>query len=113
LAVNAKTFLAGSQRYIPLLRDSEGNVAVDPESNRYWDYSKAFDNKLVNFYNVNVSISYKINRPKATHELFLDLMNIVNSNAKLSEYYDETKPDKVGYSQQMTFLPNIMYRVYF
>lgn len=113
LAINTKSYVGGSQRYIPLLRDSDGNVAVDPENNKYWDYAKAYDNKLVHVYNVNISVSYKINRKKSTHELFLDLMNIVHSNAKLSEYYDESQPDKIGSERQMFFLPNTMYRVYF
>lgn len=113
LAINAKAFFGGAQRYIPLLRDSEGNVAVDPENNKYWDYEKAYDNDLVNVYNVNLSVSYKINRSNSTHEIFFDLMNVINGNAKLSEHYDESKPDKIGYTKQMTFLPNIMYRVYF
>jgi len=113
LAINAKAFWGGAQRYIPLIRDSEGNVDVDPTNNKYWDYEKAFDNNLVHVYNVNLSVSYKINTSNLTHEIFLDLMNIINSNAKLSEYYDESKPDKIGYIKQMTFLPNIMYRLYF
>lgn len=113
LAINIKAFFGGGQRYIPLLRDSEGNIAVDPANNKYWDYEKAYDNDLVHVYNVNLSVSYKINTSNLTHEIFLDLMNIINSNAKLSEYYDESKPDKIGYIKQMMFLPNIMYRVYF
>ena len=113
LAVNGRIFFGGAQRFIPLLRDSNGNVAVDPVNNRYWDFEKAYDNDLVHIYNVNLSVSYKINTSKLTHEIFLDLMNIANSKAKLSEYYDESKPDKIGYTKQMTFLPNIMYRLYF
>lgn len=113
LAINTKSYIAGGRRYIPLLRDGNGTVAVEPDNNLYWDYEKAYDNKLVHVYNVNVSVSYKINRKKSTHELFLDLMNIVHSDAKLSEYYDESQPDKIGYEKQMFFLPNIMYRVYF
>jgi len=113
LAVNAKAFFGGGQRYIPLLRDNMGNVAVDPAKNMYWDYKNAYNNDLVNIYNVNISISYKINRFKTTHEIFLDLMNIINSNAKLNEYYDESKDNKIGHSIQMPFFPNIMYRVYF
>jgi outer membrane receptor protein involved in Fe transport len=113
LAVNIKSFVGGSQRYIPLLRDAEGNVAVDPENNQYWDYKKAYDNKLVHMYNVNASISFKINRSNSTHEIFLDLMNILHSKAHLSEYYDESQPDNIGYEKQMIFLPNVMYRVYF
>jgi len=113
LAINVKSYLAGTRRYIPLLRDDNGNVAVNPEKNLYWDYEKAFDNELVHFFNTNLSISYKINRKKSSHELFLDLMNIVHNDAKLSEYYDESKPDKIGYEKPMFFLPNFMYRVYF
>ena len=113
LAINTKAFFGGGQRYIPLLRGTDGNVAVNPANNQYWDYEKAYDNELVHVYNVNLSVSYKINTPKLTHEIFLDLMNIVNSNAKLSEYYDESEPDKIGYTKQAPFLPNLMYRLYF
>lgn len=113
LALNAKAFLGGGQRFIPLLRDSDGNVAVDVANNEYWDYEKAFDNDLVHIYNVNFSISYKINKAKSTHEIFVDLMNVINSDADLSEYYDESQPDNIGYYKQMIFLPNLMYRIYF
>lgn len=113
LAINCKAYVGGAQRYIPLLRDEDGNVAVDTENNLYWDYEKAYDNKLEHLYNLNLSISYKINKAKSTHEIYLDLMNIVHSNAHLSEYYDESEPGNVGYIKQMTFFPNMMYRVYF
>jgi hypothetical protein len=113
LAINAKAFFGGGRRYIPLLRDEQGNVAVDPAKNRYWDYQKAYDNKLDNIFYMNLSVSYKINKAKSTHEIFVDLMNLANGNARLSEYYDESKPDKIGYLKQMIFIPNIMYRVYF
>jgi hypothetical protein len=62
---------------------------------------------------LNLSVSYKINRPKATHEIFLDLCNLSNNQGNLSEYYDASKPDKIGYLTQGSFLPNLMYRVYF
>jgi len=113
LAINAKAFFGGGKRYIPLLRDVQGNVAVDPANNRYWDYKKAYDNKLDNIFYLNLSASYKINKANSTHEIFIDLMNLANSNSRLSEYYDESKPGKIGYLKQMIFIPNIMYRVYF
>jgi hypothetical protein len=113
LTLNAKAFFSGGQRYIPLLRDANGNLAVEPVNNRFWDYSKAYDKTLGNFFKFNLSVSYKINRPKATHEIFIDLNNLTNYQGKLSEFYDASKPDKIGYITQMKFLPNIMYRVYF
>jgi hypothetical protein len=113
LALNVKVFFGGGKKYIPLLRDAQGNVAVDPANNRYWDYNKAYNNNLDDIFQLNLSASYKINRLKATHEIFLDLMNITNNQARISEYYDESKPDKVGYVTQFGSFPNLMYRVYF
>jgi hypothetical protein len=113
LAINAKAFFCGGQRYIPLLRDAQGNVAVDPANDRYFDYNIAYDKTLGDLFNINFSISYKINKSKSTQEIFLDLMNVIQSNGKLDEYYDASQPNKIGYLKQMTFLPNLMYRVYF
>jgi hypothetical protein len=90
-----------------------GNVAVEPENDRYFDYSKAYDNKLDNIFLMNLSASYKFNRPGATHEIFLDLMNLTNSQSRIAEYYDVSKPGNVGYSTSFGFFPNLMYRVYF
>jgi hypothetical protein len=113
LALNTKIFFEGGQRYIPVIRDAQGNVAVDPENDKYFDFSKAYNDKLDNIFLMNFSASYKFNKPRATHEIFLDLMNITNSQARMAEYYDESKPGKVAYTTQFHFFPNLMYRVYF
>ena len=52
LTLNAKVFFSGGQRYIPLLRDANGNLAVDPANNRFWDYNKAYDKKLDALYSI-------------------------------------------------------------
>lgn len=113
LAMNAKALIEGGQRYIPLLRDAGGNLAVDPAKGLYFDYTKAYSQKFEDIISVNLSVSYKYNRAKVTHEVFLDLMNVTNHKAKMSEYYDESKPGKVGYLTQFGFFPNLMYKIYF
>jgi hypothetical protein len=113
LALNTRLFFEGGERYIPLIRDTQGIVAVVPQEDRYFDYSKAYNNKLDNIFRLNLSVSYKFNKPGATHEIFLDLMNLTNNQARLAEYYDISKPGKVGYSTAFGFFPNLMYRVYF
>ena len=113
LTLNAKLFFSGGQRYIPLLRDVNGNLAVDPANNKFWNYSEAYDHKYDNIFQLNLSVSYKFNLLTVTHEIFLDLPNITNQQSKLYEYYDESKPNKIGYVTQSAFLPNLMYRVYF
>lgn len=113
LNVNTKLFFAGGQKYIPLLRDAQGNVAVDPANNKFWDYKKAYEKKFEDLYQVTASMSYKWNKQKVTHELFVNLDNLTDARGKLSEFYDETKPGKVGYITQFGLFPNLMYRLYF
>lgn len=112
LAVNTKIFFEGGQPYIPLLRDASGNVTVDPENGNYFDFKKAYNNKFDDIFLMNLSVSYKFNKPKVTHEIFLDLMNVTDGRARIAEYYDLSKPGKTGYITQFGFFPNIMYRVY-
>ncbi|MBK8564459.1 MAG: TonB-dependent receptor [Saprospiraceae bacterium] len=113
LGLNFKAYLAGGRKIIPLLRDAQGNLAVDPEKGQVWDYSKAFENSLEDAYQIQVSASYKWNKPRATHELFLNLDNLTNNKGRIMEFYDENEPGKVGYMTQFGFFPNLMYRVYF
>jgi len=113
LSLNAKVFFGGGRKIIPLLRDAQGNLAVNPANNQYWDYKKAYENKIEDTYQVILSASYKINRPKATHEIFLSLDNITNNKGKITEYYDENEPNSIGHMTQFGFFPNLMYRVYF
>lgn len=113
LLINAKAFFGGGQKIIPLLRDNQGNLTVDPANNRFWDYNRAYENSLDDIYAVTLSASYKWNKPNTTHEVFLDMINITDKQGRLSEYYDENEPNSIGYITQPFFFPNLMYRVYF
>ncbi|MCH8330098.1 MAG: TonB-dependent receptor, partial [Bacteroidetes bacterium] len=113
LGLNAKVFYGGGKKIIPLLRNEQGNLAVDPTNGRYWDYKKAYEDKIEDLYQITVSASYKWNKPKATHELFVNLDNVTNTKGKIDEYYDESEPNSIGHLTQFGFFPNLMYRVYF
>ncbi|MDB4286250.1 TonB-dependent receptor, partial [bacterium] len=113
LGLNAKVFFGGGKKVLPLLRDNQGNLAVDAENNSYWDYDKAYENKIEDIYQVTVSASYKWNKPKATHELFMNIDNLTNTRGRLSEYYDESETNSIGHVTQFGIFPNLMYRVYF
>lgn len=113
LSINGKIFIGGGKKFIPLLRDELGNVNVDPSTNCYWDYKEAYNNKIDNLFQLNLSVSYKYHTAKVTHEIFLDLMNITDNKNRISEYYDSSKENKIGYLTQFGFFPNLMYRVYF
>jgi hypothetical protein len=111
--INAKAFFGGGRKIIPLLRDADGNLAVDPANNRYYDYQRAYETGIEDLYQFIVSFSYKWQKRRATHELFLNLDNITNNRGRLTEFYDEDEPGKVGYMRQFGLFPNLLYRVYF
>lgn len=113
LGINTKVFFGGGRKIIPLLRDGQGNLAVDPSTNSYWDYKKAYNNKIDDIYQVTLSFSYKFNRPKATHEVFLNIDNLTDHRGKISEYYDASEPNQTGYLTQFGVFPNLLYRIYF
>lgn len=113
LGVNAKVFVGGGRKIIPLRRDAQGNLAVNVEKNQVWDYSRAFTTSLDDPYQIQLSASYKWQKTRATHEIFLNLDNLTHHRGKIMEFYDETEPGKIGYMTQFGFFPNLMYRVYF
>lgn len=110
---NIKTFLGGGRYFIPLLRDGNGNLAVDVDKELIFDFDKAYKNKLDDIKNITFSVGYKWNKKKTTHELFLNIDNLTNNQARLREYYDVDEPDGVAYEQQVGIIPNFLYRIYF
>lgn len=107
LSLNAKFFFNGGNRYIP----------VDLEQSRekgstVFNTSKAYETNLDNVFQMNFTASYSINRPKVRHEIYLDIYNVLNSDARIYEYYDEHK-DQKGYYKQLNMIPNIMYKIHF
>lgn len=112
LALNGTLFLGGGKTFVPLYRDAVGMAVFNRETGSYYDDAQAFDKRLDPVFRLTLSVSYKWNKPKTTHELFVNLDNVTNNTSRLSEYYDEARTNKVSYLKQVGFFPNIMYRIY-
>lgn len=112
-AINSRLFFGGGKKHIPLLRNASGNLAVDPANNQFFDYSRAYKNGLDDLYHLTISFSYKIDIRRTTHEIFLNIDNITNNRARLTEFYDPSETGSVGYMRQSSAFPNLLYRIYF
>ncbi len=112
-AINAKVFFGGGKNIIPLLRDNNGALAVDPSQGLFYDYEQAYTKRLDDTFSAVLNFSYKWNKPKTTHELYLSFENLTPKRANLLEYYDASEPDGIGYQKQVMMFPNLLYRVYF
>ena len=107
LGLNIKVFYNGGRRYIPINLEESRN-----EGKTVYDYSRAWNDRIDDIFQMNLSISYRINRLKAGHELILDISNLTGAQGKTWEYYNKYthEPD---YDRQLFMIPNIMYRVHF
>ena len=112
-AANIKAYFGGGRYYIPLLREANGNLAVDVNNEMIFDFEKAYANILDDLKNITFSLSYKWNKNRTTHELFLNLDNLTNNQARLREYYDVDEPGGIAYEKQVGIIPNFLYRMYF
>ena len=113
LALNAKLFYGGGKKIIPLLRDETGKLSVQSSQNRFYDYSKAYEDQIEDAYSITLSATYTWNKPKTTHELFFNVDNVTNHKGRISEYYDSDEENSVGHVSQFGIFPNLMYRLYF
>jgi len=113
LNLNGKVFFGGGKKIIPLLRDNNGKASPNLDKGVFYDFEKAYDNDLQDLYLVILSASYKWNKKRTTHEVFVNLDNVTNFKGKLSEFYDQNEENNIGYVQQFGFFPNVMYRLYF
>lgn len=107
LSLNTRITYNGSRKHLPLDLEASREAGYG-----IYDYNNAFTHRLDDILNVNFTASMKFNRPKSTHEIILDFMNLLNGQAKVSEYYDYKTQEKV-YGTQMSIFPNIMYRIHF
>jgi len=114
-SINARAFCGGAKSTTPLLRvsGSENELAVDPSIGLYYDERNSYSQRLDNTYSLVLNLAYTWNKTSTTHEINLSFDNITNSQARLSEYYDASEPNGIGYQKQVGFFPNLMYRLYF
>lgn len=113
LTINLRVFIGGGRKIIPLRRNDQGQLNVDPANDQYWDYDKAFESSLDDLYQIDLSMSYKWNNLKTTQEFYFNISNITAAKGRISEYYDESEADNIGYVTQIGLFPNLMYKVYF
>ena len=107
MGVNGKFFYSGGRRYIPVMLEESR-----AKGETVYDYSQAWKNRLDDIMQINFSFSYRINRPKTSHELILDIINVANAQARTWEYYNEYT-HSIAYDHQINMIPNIMYRIHF
>ena len=109
LSVNGKVTLQGGDRYAPI--DLEATMA-HPDKEVQYDETRAYSLQYSPMLLANLSVSYKINKKRCTHEFAVKLVNLTGCQ----EHYGHEmnlKTGKIDEVKQMTALPNIYYKIEF
>lgn len=109
LSINAKITLQGGDRYAPI--DLETTMA-HPDKEVQYDETRAYSLQYSPMLLTNLSVSYKINKKRCTHEFAVKLVNLTGCQ----EHYGHEmnlKTGKIEEVKQMTALPNIYYKIEF
>lgn len=107
LGVNTRLFFQGGDRYTPL-DEEKTNQTHDIE----FDETRAFSKKFNPAINGDISINYKINKKKISHEFSLKVLNIGGYTGMHYYKYNETTM-KIKKEKGIGLMPNISYKIYF
>ncbi len=107
LSIDFKMTCSGGRRIIPI----DEQASQDANEVRY-DFTRAYEQKLKDYFRTDLKISYAVNRPKATHNLFVAADNILNTQNILEQYWDR-KEQKVKDAYQLGIFPYLGYKIQF
>lgn len=107
LGLNLKLVFNGGERTTPINLEQS---MLDGETVRY--DNKMFSESIGAYHRIDFSFSYKINKPKATHTVSLDIQNATNHMNPFYNYYDE-KTMQVEYGYHTGLFPVLNYRIEF
>jgi len=107
LGINTKISLIGGHRYTPL--DLQESIN---EGYTVYQEDKFFEKKADDIFIMNLALTYRRNREKTTHEIKIDVQNVTNNKAFVSEYYDDMNQE-VERAYQLAIMPTIIYTIQF
>lgn len=107
LNLDIKFTSSGGNKYTPV--DFEQSAALGYEVRKEDD---AFSQSLEDYFRMDIKISYRINRPRLTHEFGIDMQNITNNRNEFAQIYNP-RTNTVQTQYQVGFFPVPQYRILF
>lgn len=107
LSLNGRLFFQGGGRYTPI--DEEKTLA---EHDVVFDESRAYSKRFKSSLNGDVSLSYRINKKKVSHEFSVKILNVGMRTGMHFYQYNEKK-NIIEEKDGTGLIPNISYKIYF
>ncbi|WP_294476269.1 carboxypeptidase-like regulatory domain-containing protein [uncultured Bacteroides sp.] len=107
LSLNGRLFFQGGGRYTPV--DEEKTLV---EHDVVFDETRAYSKRFKSSFNGDVSLSYRINKKKVSHEFSVKILNVGMRTGMHFYQYNEKK-NIIEEKDGMGLIPNISYKIYF
>jgi len=107
LGLSSRYILAGGMRYLPI--DKEASIA-SRSTVRLWD--DGFSEKVSDYFRIDLMIKFRRNRPRYSGEWSIDMLNVLNRQNVLTEYWDNKLQDFYEENQN-PFILIISYKIQF
>jgi hypothetical protein len=105
--LNAKLMYTGGRRYSPI--NLAESLAID-EQVVYEDRVNSL--KTSPYFRLDLSMTYRINRPKVSHAFFADVQNVMNRRNELGQFYNSDK-NNIETLKLSGLIPSLYYRIEF
>lgn len=106
-SINSKLYFMGGNRNIPVDYDAS-EVAMDV----IYDYSRAYEGRDPNIYQLDLTLTYKINRRKHSSSWALQVLNVLGRDEFYGYSYNY-KSGRVEPENIMVIVPSISYKIDF
>jgi hypothetical protein len=106
-ATDVKAVYAGGERKIPI-----NLKASKIARNTVYDITSPYEEQFPHFLSLDVRISYKINRPRLSHVIAIDLKNVTNRYNHLIEIYNPMT-EKIEEASLVGLMPMFLWRMNF
>ncbi len=110
LSANIKCTFQGGNRYTPV--DLDGTLADQDNKVQYFE-DKAYELEHKPMVIIHYTVSYRINRPKVSHEFAVKHINASYTKNEYDEHYYNYKTGKIEPYEFSFSLPNVSYKVEF
>lgn len=107
LGLNLRMMCNGGMRYSPI--DLEASKRTDEQ---VIDESRVNQLQTAPYFRLDISLSYRINRPGLTHAFFIDIQNALNRRNEFTVYYNADS-NNIETIYQAGLIPSVYYRIEF
>lgn len=107
IGVNTKVSLLGGNRFTPINLPASQAAGYTVQN---WD--KPYSSKGDEVFILNLGLTYRVDMKKTTHSFKIDIQNLTNHQAIVSQYYNPYT-NKIENDTQLSLVPNLIYTVKF